>query len=991
MLTRNFLKITTLLILCCNTAVRAAIQINEVMPCNLSTIMNTDNYNFSGYIEFANTEVTDANLKDCTLIHYKKGSNGYTEKWRWNIKEDILLNAGSYTLLWADESKERSHIPYKLDADGGYLLLKKGPFLIDSLAYDKQTPHLSFGRYGVTTGYMEPTPKSVNTPAFAKSSRCQAPVFSEKGGLREGTFALSLGCATIGATIYYTTDGSEPTPNSKVYSSPIEINKNTNIRAKAYMNGILPSTIVTNSYIYGGYDHDYCGGITLPVVSITVDDRYFNDQMIGMCVTGSNGVSGDKDCTWMKANYNRDWKRPVNFEYFVNGNQVLSQEVEAAVEGGCSRGESRKSISLKASKKSGENSLNYHFFQSKPTLTHQTLHLRNGGTGYSKVKFRDGLMQSFATTMNIDYQAYQPVAYYINGKYTGLMALMERTNVDYLKANYGIDEDEVDLITVSDQKGVGVSKGTITAYNELVQYLTTKDDQTQEFYDWACKHMDMDEYIDYQVFQQFMVNTDWPGNNTKIWREQKEGSRFRWILFDTDFGLGLPGYEYLGNSTKNMIRWCRGEGSLQWANNKSWMTAIFLNLSNNPLFAKKFTTKYLIHLSTTFSRERINEVFDNVTKMVESEYCADVKKSAKEDAQPMRQFALDRASNILSHLASYSKSGNAVNFELKSNVNSARFTINGETVNGFKGNYLTNFETCLKAYPPVGYRFDHWEIEGNFLANGKTENCITNLPGELNGTLTSQCTITAVFSTSYPINTLVINELCASSDKASGNADEYGKYPDWIEVYNYGNDPIDMAGMYFSNKNGNLKVSQIAYGDPSTIIKSNEHKIFWANSNPVDGPLYTNFNMNVDKAKTIYLSDAAGNLISQAAYEPHNTNESFGFSTDNSGNWILFEVCDIATATPGKANGTIKCTNSAFKDINDAVVMYPNPVIDDLKISSRTTIQAIKVFDINGRLLQAHTPYQHKYTLDLHNICAGIYVVQIECEDGVYNKKLVKQ
>lgn len=986
-------KAVTLLLLFVSFSTNAAITINEVMPCNLSTIINTDNYNFSGYIEFANDQSTDVNLKGYTLVHFKKGSNGYSEKWTWQIKDDLILTGGKFTLLWVDESKKAYHVPYKLDADGGYLVLKNGEHRIDSLAYDAQTAHLSYGRYGNFTGFMEPSPKAANTMAFTKATRCKAPVFSVKGGLMTGTFTLTLSCPTAGATIYYTTDGTEPNTSSSVYkNSAITINKSTNIRARAYYNGLLPSTIVTNSYIYAEKDHGGCGGVTIPVVSLTVDDRYFNDDKIGMCVIGSNGTNGDKSCTQARANYNNDWKRPVNFEYFVNGNQVMSQEVEAAVEGGCSRGEARKSLSLKASKKTGDKDLGYHFFSDKPNITHQTVHVRNGGTAYSKVKFRDGLMQTFATTMNIDYQAYQPVAYYINGKYTGLMALMERTNADYIKANYDIDEDDIDLITVSDQKGISASKGTLDAYNELNNYLQTKDSKSQEFYDWACKHMDMDEYIDYQVFQQFIVNSDWPGNNTKIWRERKTGSRFRWILFDTDFGFGLPGYNDICYSSKNMIKWCRGEGLVKWANESKWMTSIFKNLSDNPQFSKKFTTKFLIHLSTTFSDERINSVFDKVTKMVEAEYCADVNKSAKEDTRSMREFALERASTILKNLKSYTVSGDAVNFELKSNIKGAHFCINGETVESFKGNYLSNFSTDFKAYPPVGYKFDHWKIEGGFNTTSKKEECITNLPGELSGSLTSQCTITAVFTAQTPNTTLVINELCASSDKTSGNADEYGKYPDWIEVYNYGNEPIDMAGMYFSTKKGNLQLNSIAYGSESTIINSKEHKLFWANSDPVDGALHLNFNLNVDKPKTIYLSNAAGTIISQGAYETHDTNESFGYEKDNFGDWMLFAVCDQVSATPGKENGTIMCSKTAFGDstLVEPVVLYPNPAVHDVTISARTIMQEVSIFDVNGRLLQRHTPLKAHYTLDLGRISNGIYIVQINCAEGVYNKKLVK-
>ena len=53
------------------------------------------------------------------------------------------------------------------------------------------------------------------------------------------------------------------------------------------------------------------------------------------------------------------------------------------------------------------------------------------------VRVRDGYMQALSKPMNLDYQAYQPVAYYLNGEYKGLMGLRERTNKDYVEANYG--------------------------------------------------------------------------------------------------------------------------------------------------------------------------------------------------------------------------------------------------------------------------------------------------------------------------------------------------------------------------------------------------------------------------------------------------------------------------------------------------------------------------------------------------------------------------
>lgn len=971
----------------------AQIKINEVMPCNISTIMEKDGFNFSGYIEFSNSSSKDVNLKGYTLVHYKKGSNKYSEKWSWNVDSDFTVKASKYKLLWADETENINHVPYKLDTDGGYLLLKKGTTLIDSFAYEKQTAHISYGLYGSTAGYMIPSPGAKNTTAYEKASRCAKPVFSENGGLKTAKFDITLSSSTKGAAIYYTTDGSEPSKNSTRYTGAISIRQNTNIRAIAYADGMLPSQIETNSYIYQEHEHTTCGGMNLPIVSITIDKNYLYDDSIGIYVVGKNGIPGEKRCISTKANYNQDWKRPLNFEYFVDGKRVLSQEVEAAVEGGCSRSNSVKSLSLKASKRTGNSELGYNFFNVRPDITHQTVYVRNGGTANTYVKFRDGLIHTMAIPMNIDYQAYQPIVYYINGKYTGLQALMERANADYIKANYGIDEEDIDFINISDVFGPVASKGSLDAYNELVEFLQKGDNKSEAYYEEACKRMDMDEYIDYQILEQFIVNVDWPGNNAKLWREKKDGSRFRWIAFDMDYGLGIQNGTTFAAYDMNFIKWCRGEGKTAWGNNQPWMVTIFKNLSDNPQFKKKFTTKFLIHLSTTFSDDRINAVVDSVANLVEHEYCVDMRgASSLDDAEHMRKFALQRKPYIYQHLYEYMGTSKAAEFILKSNVEGAHFTINGEHVTGLYGRYLCGFESEFKAYPPAGYKFDHWNIKGTFDQSGITENCTNNLPGVLSGKMTGSCVITAVFTEAKTNNTLVINELCASSDEKSGNADEYGKYPDWIEVYNYGSEPVDMAGYFFSNKKSDLKLSQIAYGSENTQVKSKEHKILWANSDPVDGELHLNFSMNVDKPKTIYLSDQKGNMISNGAYEMHATNESFGNSTDNSGNWVKFEICDKATATPGSKNGSIDCNGSdgIVQVAADAVAIYPNPAVSDVEVSASSIIHEIDIYDINGRLLQHYTPNDAKYTMDVSAIGRDILVVRVVCEDGVYVKKLLK-
>lgn len=78
------------------------------------------------------------------------------------------------------------------------------------------------------------------------------PIFSPAGG----TFAnytpmeITITSATPGASIYYTTDRSDPTTSSTLYTSPITLTGGTIIKAKAYYGNWTPSNITTETYIF---------------------------------------------------------------------------------------------------------------------------------------------------------------------------------------------------------------------------------------------------------------------------------------------------------------------------------------------------------------------------------------------------------------------------------------------------------------------------------------------------------------------------------------------------------------------------------------------------------------------------------------------------------------------------------------------------------------------------------------------------------------------
>jgi uncharacterized repeat protein (TIGR02543 family) len=92
--------------------------------------------------------------------------------------------------------------------------------------------------------------QQVNNPGLPTVA---APVIKPAGGTYNTAQAVTITCATDGAAIYYTTDGSDPTQLSALYSGiPVSITGTTTLKAKAFLTGWNPSNIASQAYTING-------------------------------------------------------------------------------------------------------------------------------------------------------------------------------------------------------------------------------------------------------------------------------------------------------------------------------------------------------------------------------------------------------------------------------------------------------------------------------------------------------------------------------------------------------------------------------------------------------------------------------------------------------------------------------------------------------------------------------------------------------------------
>ncbi|MDD3536019.1 MAG: chitobiase/beta-hexosaminidase C-terminal domain-containing protein [Candidatus Cloacimonetes bacterium] len=117
------------------------------------------------------------------------------------------------------------------------------------------------------------------------------PTFNPDGGIYDSPQSVTISCATTGADIRYTTDGSMPSSFSTLYCAAILVSENTSIKAKAFKNGWSDSEVANSSYVFnmafvqGGTFNNGTSYVTLSSFYIT---KYETTQAEYLALMGTN-------------------------------------------------------------------------------------------------------------------------------------------------------------------------------------------------------------------------------------------------------------------------------------------------------------------------------------------------------------------------------------------------------------------------------------------------------------------------------------------------------------------------------------------------------------------------------------------------------------------------------------------------------------------------------------------------------------------------------
>lgn len=903
---------------------------NEICVANIDQIIDYSN-NYGSWAELYNPTDTPISLD----VFYISDDAQELNKHRLVGYGTIAPN--QYVCVFFDHnaldgtygSDANKQVRFKLNRQGGTLYLSKdGNEVYQTIVYPKSIARCSYARIdaeGEEWMYCgQPTPSEANSGHFATEA-LDMPEVDVDSKLFTEPFVVQVAIPE-GTTLRYTTDGCTPTLTVGHTSADgcFHIKATTSLRLRLFADGMLPSGVVTRTFIHK--DKEYY----LPIVAITTNPGNLYDNQIGCYVNGKNGVAGRG--SKVKSNLNMDWERPVNFEYWTaDGQMVINQETSFEVVGGYSRHFAPASFKVQAKKLyDGNGSFKTPIFPHKPYQRYKQLLVRNGGNNNRTdggPRIKDAITQQVLTSSGfyLDAQEYQPVHVFVNGQYLAMMNVREPNNRFHGCANYGYDNDEIDGFEYSggvyQQKG-----GSREAFDRMIALSETAD--TEEGYKELSKVLDIDEFVHYMAAICYTSSYDWllNGNNVKGYRTQDEG-KFHFVFFDQDLAWERTNnVETIDGVTTNEV------------------LVLYNNLKRNKTFRQQFVASYAILHGSVYTPERCTQIADSICALIKKALSYDRRTTdATYNKMKKEMWSEDyRRARVKSLMNAYGLQ-DSINVTLSTNTPHARIRIEGQEVPLAKFKGVLFGSTKLSADCSIGYSFLGWQDgHGTWLTKGKDL------------LVTEDGTYVAVFDDHFSddVSPVCINETSASNDIF---VNDYGKAADWIELYNRGNEPVDVASWYFGNEEDHSIKYQIDANDGvNTVIQPGDYLVVWCDGKPSRTQPHLPFKLSNAAKGCLYLLSENLKWSDIFMYGEHSSKEAIGRYPDGGSDIFAFY-----NPTIGKRNHSSSYDNK-LENILDA-------------IRDTTTMQSEKIVSITF------------YSLDGIHILRpkkGTYIKKVLYKDG---------
>ncbi len=395
--------------------------------------------------------------------------------------------------------------------------------------------------------FSPPSPNHSNRELDIFQVSEQQVTFSHEPGFYGDEILLVLNVIDTAISIYYKIDGRKPELTSLEYKEGItlsfdnhpveylshiptakgwrlpegEVNQCHVIRAQGFRGNQRVGKEVKGSYFIEEKKEDR---YEMPVISLITTPENLFDADSGIYHIGNNENYDQRG---------RSWERRSYFEYFENGELVLSQDLGIRITGGLSRIRPQKSLKFYPRDDYGKDCLDYPFFGKDYEGDFERLSVRALSNQWTPAAINEDFAHelSHRQQLNFEYQRRKFVVVFINGEYWGVHSFRETSDEEFISKRNGVKEEDV-LIDGEE-------------YSVFNAFVIDNDMSNDELYEEALAQMDINSLLDYFVVQIFIGNRDWPQNNIKRWKVKGEGGKWRWIFYDLDGGFQQDNYGHI--------------------------------------------------------------------------------------------------------------------------------------------------------------------------------------------------------------------------------------------------------------------------------------------------------------------------------------------------------------------------------------------------------------------------------------------------------------
>ncbi|MBL7774124.1 MAG: CotH kinase family protein [Chitinophagaceae bacterium] len=702
------------------------VVVNEYSCSNINTFLDAYNQ-YEDWVELYNATGTNINLTG----YYLSDDPADIQKWQIPTVTDITPG-GRKMVIPSNRglvaANGQIHPDFKLTQTKGewFILADPSGNIVDSVKLQLTQRGHSRGRvtdgspnYGIFT---TPTPNATNNTQTAYVKYATTPIMSVPGGNYAAAQTVAISTPDPLVTLYYTINGVNPTATSTVYAAPINVAATTVVRARAYSSDptVLPSFVESNTiFINETCDNNF--------IVISLSGPY-NAASAG----GNQTLFGNSANIWTSIEcYNSQF------------NLQWEQEGQGSRHGNDSWAYAQKGMDFEAFDETGTRAdFDGQFFNTTVKDKFNRFILKNAGSdnwplGPSKAcHIRDVWAQTLAEKFNLDmdFRRYCPASIYINGQYWGVYDMRERVDREFFKYYYNKDASEVDHLSY--WGGLNIRMGSDTGWNNLYNYIMNAANPMSDpaKYAHVKEFLNTRSFIQYFIFNEYLVNHDWLNWNTMWWRARGNNPvKWRYVLWDEDAIVGLNNPNYTGlNNIGPYNDPC--DASQNFLNNSAIKHTDMLNkLMASTEFKQQWDQEWLDMLLGPLDCSNTVPHFDSLIAVITPEMPKQATRwggtmaDFNQQVDSMRSWLLQRCSFIAQGIDTCYDLNPQL---LKLNVsppNTGVIALDGVIKSPYVWSKTIEGDSIytLQATPTAGpyWTFDHWEKQeptNNFLPNNTT-------------------------------------------------------------------------------------------------------------------------------------------------------------------------------------------------------------------------------------------------------------------------------